>query len=42
MEFEENPQTAEDYIELIEKYGAHNYHPYPWLLPKPKGHGSGM
>ncbi len=37
MEFEENPQTAEDYIELIEKYGAHNYHPLSVVITKAEG-----
>ena len=37
MEFEENPQTAEDYIELIEKYGVHNYHPLSVVITKAEG-----
>lgn len=28
---------SKDYIELEEKYGAHNYHPLPVVLAKGEG-----
>ena len=30
------------YLELEEKYGAHNYHPLPVVLPKAKEYFYGM
>ena len=29
--------VSKDFIELEEKYGAHNYHPLPVVLAKGKG-----
>ena len=29
--------TSKDYIELEDKYGAHNYHPLPVVLSKGEG-----
>ena len=33
----ENKRSAEYYIALEEKYGAHNYHPLPVVLAEGKG-----
>ena len=30
-------KKAQDYIDLENKYGAHNYHPLPVVLSKGKG-----
>jgi len=32
---------AKDYIELEQKYGAHNYHPLPVVISRAKESGSG-
>ncbi|MGE5439515.1 MAG: aminotransferase class III-fold pyridoxal phosphate-dependent enzyme, partial [Bacteroidota bacterium] len=29
--------TSQDYMELEEKYGAHNYHPLPVVLQRGEG-----
>ena len=35
-------QNAEHYIQLEEKYGAHNYHPLPVVLERGEGIFYGM
>lgn len=32
----------DDFIELEEHFGAHNYHPLPVVLTREKGSGSGI